>query len=155
MSRSPEAAAQSGKDYDQEPYQVSTDEALDSRRAGENSVRRVEKVSTSPVRSSGPVKAAYGEFGNVMLTDDEFAKLLEKCQDADSLITELDQYIESQGKTKKYKSHYATLLNWSRRKAQEAKPKQGYMTSDDISKKNYEESKARLEAMFSKGRVTA
>lgn len=76
-----------------------------------------------------PAKRPHGEFGNVMLTDDEFSKLCEKCDDADSLITELDQYIESQGKTKKYKSHYATLLNWSRRKAQEAKPKQGYKTA--------------------------
>lgn len=76
-----------------------------------------------------PAKAAYGEFGNVLLTDDEFAKLRGKCADADSLITELDQYIESQGKTKKYKSHYATLLNWSRRKAQESKPKQGFKTA--------------------------
>ena len=89
-----------------------------------------------------------------MLTDDEFRKLCERCPDSDALITELDQYIESQGKEKKYKNHYATLLNWSRRKIQEANPKQGYMTSDDISKKNYEESKARLEAMFSKGRKT-
>lgn len=76
-----------------------------------------------------PAKRPHGEFGNVLLTDDEFAKLCEKCADADSLITELDQYIESQGKTKKYKSHYATLLNWSRRKAQESKPKQGFKTA--------------------------
>lgn len=76
-----------------------------------------------------PAKRPHGEFGNVMLTDDEFAKLCEKCPDADALITELDQYIESQGKTKKYKSHYATLLNWSQRKAQEAKQKKGYKTA--------------------------
>jgi hypothetical protein len=151
MSRSPEAAAQSGKDYDQEPDQVSTDEALESQHgAGE-----VTPESVSAHSPALPAKHPHGEFGNVMLTTDEYIKLCEKCQDADSLITELDQYIESQGKTKKYKSHYATLLNWSRRKAQEAKPKQGYLTSDDISKKNYQESKARLEAMFSKGRETA
>lgn len=115
-----------------------------------------ENVSAKPSPALPlPAKRQHGEFGNVLLTDDEFAKLCEKCPDADALITELDQYIESQGKTKKYKSHYATLLNWSRRKAQESKPKQGYMTSDDISKKNYQESKARLEAMFAKGRKTA
>ena len=76
-----------------------------------------------------PDKRPHGEFGNVMLTDDEFAKLQEKTPNALDLITELDQYIESQGKTKKYKSHYATLLNWSRRKAQEAKQKKGYKTA--------------------------
>lgn len=89
-----------------------------------------ENVSAKPSPALPvPAKKAHGEFGNVMLTDDEFAKLCEKCADADALITELDQYIESQGKTKKYKSHYATLLNWSRRKAQEAKQKNGYKTA--------------------------
>lgn len=115
-----------------------------------------ENVSEKPSSALPvPAKRPHGEFGNVLLTDDEFGKLSEKLPNVWDLITELDQYIESQGKTKKYKSHYATLLNWSRRKAQESKPKQGYMTSDDISRKNYEESRARLEAMFSKGRVTA
>ena len=134
-------------------HTITMAETLDKAGAGEVPP---ENLSAKPSPAlSRPAKAAYGEFGNVMLTDDEFAKLCGKCADADSLITELDQYIESQGKAKKYKSHYATLLNWSRRKAQESKPKQGYMTSDDISKKNYEESKARLEAMFSKGRETA
>lgn len=89
-----------------------------------------ENVSAKPSPALPvPAKRPHGEFGNVMLTDDEFAKLCEKCADADALITELDQYIESQGKTKKYKSHYATLLNWSRRKAQEAKQKNGYKTA--------------------------
>jgi hypothetical protein len=151
MSRSPEAAAQSGKAYDQEAAPTSTDED----RQIQHGAGEVTPESVSAPSPALPAKHPHGEFGNVMLTTDEYIKLCEKCQDADSLITELDQYIESQGKTKKYKSHYATLLNWSRRKAQEAKPKQGYMTSDDISKKNYEESKARLEAMFSKGRKTA
>ena len=94
-----------------------------------------------------PSKKSHGEFGNVLLTDDEFAKLCEKCPDADSLITELDQYIESQGKTKKYKSHYATLLNWSRRKAQEAKPQQRYKNINDINQENYEKAMREIEAM--------
>jgi hypothetical protein len=148
-TRAHDALGPSANHYDKEADQAST-ETLDRPGAGE-----VTPESVSAPSPALPAKHPHGEFGNVMLTTDEYIKLCEKCQDADSLITELDQYIESQGKTKKYKSHYATLLNWSRRKAQEAKPKQGYMTSDDISKKNYEESKARLEAMFSKGRKTA
>ena len=60
MSRSPEAAAQSGKAYDQETDQVSTDEArqsqaLESRRTG--APVRGAKSSTAPVRSSGPMPA--------------------------------------------------------------------------------------------------
>lgn len=113
--------------YDQETDQVSTDEALDKPGAGEVPP---ESASAKPSPALPvPAKRPHGEFGNVMLTDDEFSKLCEKCPDADALITELDQYIESQGKGKKYKSHYATLLNWSRRKAQEAKQKNGYKTA--------------------------
>lgn len=61
MSRSPEAAAQSGNIYDQEAAPTSTNgprqaEARQSQRAGGNSLR-VAKVSTSPARSSGPMPA--------------------------------------------------------------------------------------------------
>jgi hypothetical protein len=144
MSRSPEAAAQSGKDYDQEPYQVSTDEARQSQHgAGE-----VTPESVSAPSPALPAKHPHGEFGNVMLTDDEFAKLCEKCQDADSLITELDQYIESQGKGKKYKSHYATLLNWSRRKASESKPQQRYKNFEEQNRENIAQIQRDLRLMF-------
>lgn len=105
---------------------IDTAETLDKAGAVEVTPESASAHSTAlPV----PAKKAHGEFGNVLLTDEEFAKLCEKCADADALITELDQYIESQGKTKKYKSHYATLLNWSRRKAQDSKPNPGFKTS--------------------------
>lgn len=122
-----------------------TIEALEQPRAGEVPP---ESASAKPSPALPvPAKRPHGEFGNVMLTDDEFAKLCEKCADADSLITELDQYIESQGKTKKYKSHYATLLNWSRRKSQEAKPQQRYKNINDINQENYEKAMREIEAM--------
>ena len=122
-----------------------TTEALEQPRAGEVPP---ESASAKPSPALPvPAKKAHGEFGNVMLTDDEFAKLCEKCPDADTIITELDQYIESQGKTKKYKSHYATLLNWSRRKAQESKPQQRYKNINDINQENYEKAMREIEAM--------
>lgn len=132
--------------YDQET-KVST-KALDKPGAG-GKTPEIERTSASlPAPSpSSPAKRPHGEFGNVLLTDDEFAKLCGKCPDADALITELDQYIESQGKTKKYRSHYATLLNWSRRKAQEAKPQQRYKNINDINQENYEKAMREIEAM--------
>ena len=56
-------------------------------------------------------KNIYGEFKNVKLTDEEYGKLKE----ANLLpyIERLSSYMESKGK--KYKSHYATILNWSRK----------------------------------------
>ena len=58
---------------------------------------------------------AYGEFSNVFLCDDEFLKLQKKLgeEKALSYIERLSGYIASSGK--KYKSHYATLLNWALR----------------------------------------
>jgi hypothetical protein len=58
------------------------------------------------------VKHKYGEFNNVLLTDDEYIKVQElPCYE--KLINSLSIYIASKGN--KYKSHYHTLLSWSRR----------------------------------------
>lgn len=56
-------------------------------------------------------KEKYGEFKNVRLTKEEYAKL-----DKSNLLTYIDKlsiYIASKGK--RYKSHYATILNWARK----------------------------------------
>lgn len=60
-----------------------------------------------------PMKHKYGEYNNVLLTDDELCKLKEKFPDWEDRIDRLSGYIESKGA--KYKSHYATILNWARR----------------------------------------
>lgn len=76
MSRSPEAAAQSGKAYDQETYRASTDGTRQGRRAGGNSVRKVEKVSAPPVRSAGPMpedKQAVYDFAAAEGLDTAYA----------------------------------------------------------------------------------
>jgi len=54
----------------------------------------------------------YGEFKNVKLTKEEYKKLEEK--KLLPYIEQLSSYIASSGK--KYKSHYATILNWSRKR---------------------------------------
>lgn len=56
-------------------------------------------------------KKEYGEFKNVLLTDEEYHKLEES--NLLAYIEEVSSYIASTGK--KYKSHYATILNWSRK----------------------------------------
>ncbi len=61
------------------------------------------------------MKNAYGEFGNVKLTDAELDKLLERWDDAQvsGEIEALSAYMRSKGK--RYVDHYATLLNWLKR----------------------------------------
>ena len=56
-------------------------------------------------------KEKYGEFKNVLLTKEEYAKL-EKSNLLPYIET-LSSYMAS--RNKRYKSHYATILNWSRR----------------------------------------
>lgn len=55
-------------------------------------------------------KEKYGEFNNVLLTDEEYHKLEES--NLLPYIEKLSSYIASKGK--KYKSHYATILTWNR-----------------------------------------
>lgn len=64
-------------------------------------------------------KHTHGEYGNVRLSDDELARLQAQFPDLQQRIERLDGYIEQTGK--RYKSHYATIRNWARKDAQEAK----------------------------------
>ena len=81
-----------------------------------------------------------------MLTREEASKWFSSCADASDLVEELSSYLASSGK--RYKSHYATLLNWQRRKSREnATSRQRFKTSEDISRENYDKSLKLLEQM--------
>ena len=70
-----------------------------------------------------PVKHKHGEYRNVLLTDEELAKLRQQFpHDLPARIERLSEYIASTGK--KYKSHYATIRAWASRdaKQQPARP---------------------------------
>ena len=59
-------------------------------------------------------KHKYGEFENVLLSDEEFEKLKKKFPtDYPRRIEDLSVYLKS--KNKKYASHYATILAWARK----------------------------------------
>lgn len=64
-------------------------------------------------KKSKPVKHKYGEYNNVLLTDDELSKLKTEFSDCEERIERLSSYIASTGKA--YKSHYATIRNWARK----------------------------------------
>lgn len=86
------------------------------------------KKEAEKVESKTP-KRAYGEFKNVMLTNEEYAKLVEKFGEAGASyrIEHLSGALESKGY--RYKSHYATILTWERmdekRREQSGAHKQG------------------------------
>ena len=65
-------------------------------------------------------KQKYGEFDNVLLTDDELEKLKERFpNDWEARVENLSSYLAQFNK--KYKSHYATILNWGRKDTKETK----------------------------------
>jgi hypothetical protein len=97
-----------------------------------------------------PKKLPHGEFHNVMLTDEEMNSLRAKVYNADALVEELSQYLASSGR--RYKNHYATLLNWCRRKEKEGEPKQKFLTTDEISRRNYEQSQQVLNRIMEERR---
>lgn len=54
----------------------------------------------------------YGEYKNVLLSDEDLSKLKAEFSDWEERIERLSSYIASTGK--KYKSHLATIRNWAR-----------------------------------------
>ena len=70
----------------------------------------------SPEKKNEKKKSAHGEMRNVMLADDELERLKDRFPaDWADRIERLSCYLASTGK--RYKSHYATILNWARKDA--------------------------------------
>ena len=78
----------------------------------------------------------YGEFKNVKLTNEEYEKL--KNNNLLPYIEKLSSYMASKGK--RYKSHYATILNWSRKEIKVEKDVPSWFNKElNISEDNDEE----------------
>ena len=75
-------------------------------------------VSPSPPKKKKTERHTYGEYGNVLLSDDEYRKLqVEFPADYGERIERLSGYIASTGK--KYNSHLATIRNWAKKDAEQ------------------------------------
>lgn len=100
-----------------------------------------EFIPPTPKNQPSQVKHKHGEYGNVLLTDEEMEKLkAEFPSDWRERIERLSAYIASSGKS--YKNHLATIRNWARtdkEKQTTSEPQQRNRsyTNDDI--KAYEE----------------
>ena len=73
-------------------------------------------TSTRDIKADKPPKSVrhkYGEYQNVLLTDEEYEKLKSEIPEYKDMIERLSSYIASSGK--KYKNHLATMRNWYRK----------------------------------------
>ena len=69
-----------------------------------------------------PERHRYGEYQNVLLSDDELSRLKAEYPDWEERIERLSGYVASKGAS--YKSHYATIRNWARKDAKAAPAKE-------------------------------
>ena len=91
-----------------EPNAIDIEEDIDKER---------DKEDISISKTKKPVKHKYGEYNNVLLTDEELEKLKADYPDWEDRIERLSSYVASTGKS--YKSHYATIRNWARKDQRE------------------------------------
>lgn len=76
-----------------------------------------------------PVRHKYGEYKNVLLSDDDLAKLKAEFSDWEKRIERLSSYIAQSGKS--YKNHLATIRNWAKRDQEKDQVKRGSQGYDD------------------------
>ena len=86
-------------------------------------------TSDSDEKGKKPVRHKYGEYKNVLLTDDDLAKLKAEFPDWEKRIERLSSYIAQSGKS--YKNHLATIRNWAKRDQEKEQSKRGSQGYDD------------------------
>lgn len=67
---------------------------------------------------TAPLRHKYGQYQNVLLSDDDMRKIQSEFPDWKERIERLSEYIASTGK--RYKNHLATIRSWSRRDKKES-----------------------------------
>lgn len=99
-------------------------------RLGKDSIEEDSKKEI--YKEKKPIKHKYGEYNNVLLTDEELQKLKTEYSDYQERIERLSAYIASKGT--KYQSHYATIRVWAKKDVQECKKGEVKSEYDGIDK---------------------
>lgn len=77
------------------------------------------------------VRHKYGEYKNVLLSDEEYGKLSEQFpKNLAERIERLSEYIAQKGD--KYKSHYAVIRTWARQEKEAVESANGSFDTDEF-----------------------
>lgn len=97
-------------------------------------------IARDKIERDKPRKHRHGEYGHVLLTDDEFERLQKDLPDYERWIRDLDEYLEEH-KNKSYSNHNLTIRKWKRREDERNEQKQlerqqqiGFTPSEQIEK---------------------
>ncbi len=95
--------------------QMATQDSIVKYRLGKESIDDdISIENPSPQRTAKPIRHKYGEYKNVLLSDEDFTKLKSEFPtDYQDRIERLSNYMASTGKS--YKNHLATIRNWARK----------------------------------------
>ena len=101
------------QDYQEESTNKITSKTADTQPSNQPQTRSIKNNKEVKIKETIQ-KKVYGEFNNILLTEDEYQKLTGRFGEADCCrrIDDLSMGIASKGY--KYKSHYATILSWDR-----------------------------------------
>ncbi|MFS1173194.1 phage replication initiation protein [Enterococcus faecium] len=110
-------------DDNQTVHQMDTQVRLGKVRLGKDS-KEIKDITPSKKTKATPIRHKYGEYKNVLLTDEQMDKLkTEFPNDYQERIERLSEYCESSGKT--YKNYLATIRSWARKEKSEPKNASG------------------------------
>ncbi|HFD1706200.1 TPA: helix-turn-helix domain-containing protein [Enterococcus faecium] len=85
-----------------------------------NTKEYIRDLPPSKKSKAKPIRHKYGEYKNVLLSDEQMEKLkTEFPNDYQERIERLSEYCESSGKT--YKNYLATIRSWARKEKSESK----------------------------------
>ncbi|MCM6867223.1 replisome organizer [Enterococcus faecium] len=106
-------------DDNQTVHQMDTQVRLGKVRLGKDS-KEIKDITPSKKSKTKPIRHKYGEYKNVLLSDEQMEKLkTEFPNDYQERIERLSEYCESSGKT--YKNYLATIRSWARKEKSEPK----------------------------------
>ncbi|NRE70654.1 helix-turn-helix domain-containing protein [Enterococcus faecium] len=89
-----------------------------------NTKEYIRELPPSKKSKAKPIRHKYGEYKNVLLSEDQMEKLkTEFPNDYQERIERLSEYCESSGKT--YKNYLATIRSWARKEKSEPKNASG------------------------------
>lgn len=100
-----------------------------------NTKDNIEDLPNSKKSKSKTVRHKYGEYKNVLLSDDQLEKLKSEFpNDWEQRIERVSEYCESTGKT--YKNYLATIRNWAKKDKtqpnQSIRKKQPYVRQEKV-----------------------
>ncbi len=111
----------------------STQDRLGQVSSGKVSVGEVIEEAAPPK----PTRHKYGLYKNVLLTDEDYAKLQSEFpHDYSDRIERLSEYMASTGKS--YKNHLATIRNWAKKDKPQGRPKGNSNPFLDLAGDGYE-----------------